>query len=380
MPRYLLLALLATGGCVAAAQDDPHLARAKAVLEQYPLIDGHNDLPWVIREYVDAPHDVLAYDITRRTPGHTDIARLREGMVGGQFWSVYIPSDLEPDEFVRVQLEQIDIARQVIDAYPETFALAETADDVERIFRAGKIASLIGLEGGHAIANSLGVLRAYYRLGARYMTLTHWNTLDWADAATDEPRHDGLTAFGEAVVREMNWLGMLADLSHVSPATMSDALDVSQAPVIFSHSSARALADVVRNVPDAILERLPANGGVVMVTFVPEYLSPDSTASVATVADHIDHIRDVAGIDHAGIGGDFDGISKTPEGLEDVSTYPVLLAELARRGYSDEDMAKVAGGNILRAMREAEAVAARLRGERGPSVSTIEELDGTADH
>ncbi len=380
MPRYLLLALLATGGCVAAAQDDPHLARAKAVLEQYPLIDGHNDLPWAIRDYLDAPHDVLAYDITRRTPGHTDIARLREGMVGGQFWSVYIPSDLEPDEFVRVQLEQIDIARQVIDAYPETFALAETADDVERIFRDGKIASLIGLEGGHAIANSLGVLRAYYRLGARYMTLTHWNTLDWADAATDEPRHDGLTAFGEAVVREMNWLGMLADLSHVSPATMSDALDVSQAPVIFSHSSARALADVVRNVPDAILERLPANGGVVMVTFVPEYLSPDSMASVATVADHIDHIRDVAGIDHAGIGGDFDGISKTPEGLEDVSTYPVLLAELARRGYSDEDMAKVAGGNILRAMREAEAVAARLRGERGPSVSTIEELDGTADH
>ncbi len=296
--------------------------------------------------------------------------------MGGQFWSVYIPSDLEPDEFVRVQLEQIDIARQVIDAYPETFALAETADDVERIFRDGKIASLIGLEGGHAIANSLGVLRAYYRLGARYMTLTHRNTLDWADAATDEPRHDGLTAFGEAVVREMNWLGMLVDLSHVSPATMSDALDVSQAPVIFSHSSARALADMVRNVPDAILERLPANGGVVMVTFVPKYLSPDSTASVATVADHIDHIRDVAGIDHAGIGGDFDGISKTPEGLEDVSTYPVLLAELARRGYSDEDMAKVAGGNILRAMREAEAVAARLRGERGAMVVTIEELDG----
>ena len=379
MSRSLLLLLLAVTGCVAAAQDDPHMARAKAVLEQYPLIDGHNDLPWAIREYADAPHDVLAYDITRRTPGHTDIARLRQGMVGGQFWSVYIPPDLEPEEFVRVQLEQIDIARQVIDAYPETFALAESADDVELIFRDGKIASLIGLEGGHAIANSLGVLRAYYRLGARYMTLTHWNTLDWADAATDEPRHDGLTAFGEAVVREMNWLGMLVDLSHVSPATMSDALDVSQAPVIFSHSSARALADVVRNVPDAILERLPANGGVVMVTFVPEYLSPDSTASVATVADHIDHIREVAGIDHAGIGGDFDGISKTPEGLEDVSTYPVLFAELARRGYSDDDMAKVAGGNILRAMREAEAVAARLRGERGPSVSSIEELDGVAE-
>ncbi len=380
MPRSLALslALLATAGCVAAAQEDPNLARAKAVLEQYPLIDGHNDLPWAIREYAKAPHDVLAYDITRRTPGHTDIARLREGMVGAQFWSVYIPSDLQPDEFVRVQLEQIDIARQVIDAYPETFALAGTADDVERIFREGKIASMLGVEGGHAIANSLGVLRTYYDLGARYMTLTHWNTLDWADAATDEPRNDGLSAFGEAVVREMNWLGMLVDLSHVSPATMSDALDVSQAPVIFSHSLARALADVVRNVPDSILERLPANGGVVMVTFVPEYLSPDSTASVATVADHIDYIRDVAGIDHIGIGGDYDGISQEPEGLEDVSTYPVLFAELARRGYSDEEMAKVAGGNILRAMREAEATATRLRGERGPAVITIEELDGPA--
>ncbi len=378
MPRYLLLTLLAAAGCVAAAQDDTNLARAKAVLEQYPLIDGHNDLPWAIREYAEAPHDVLAYDITRRAPGHTDIARLRQGMVGGQFWSVYIPSDLEPDEFVRVQLEQIDIARQVIDAYPETFALAGTADDVERIFRDGKIASMLGLEGGHAIANSLGVLRAYYRLGARYMTLTHWKTIDWADAATDEPRHDGLTVFGEAVVREMNWLGMLVDLSHVSHATMSDALDVSEAPVIFSHSSARALADVVRNVPDAILERLPANGGVVMVTFVPEYLSPDSVASVATVADHIDYIRDVAGIDHVGIGGDFDGISQAPEGLEDVSTYPVLFAELARRGYSDEDMAKVAGSNILRAMREAEATAARLRDERAAAVVTIEELDGPA--
>ncbi len=382
MPRSLslLLVLLATAGSVAAAQEDPNLARAKAVLERYPLIDGHNDLPWAIREYDDAPHDVQAYDITRRTPGHTDIARLRQGMVGAQFWSVYIPSDLQPDEFVRVQLEQIDIARQVIDAYPETFALAGTADDVERIFREGKIASLLGVEGGHAIANSLGVLRTYYDLGARYMTLTHWQTLDWVDAATDEPRHDGLTAYGEAVVREMNWLGMLVDLSHVSDATMSDALDVSEAPVIFSHSSARALADVPRNVPDAVLERLPANGGVVMVTFVPEYLSPDSTASVATVADHIDHIRDVAGIDHVGIGGDYDGISQEPDGLEDVSTYPVLFAELARRGYSDEEMAKVAGGNILRAMRAAEATATRLQGERGAAVVTIEELDGPAEN
>jgi membrane dipeptidase len=363
--------------CSAAAQDDPALARAKAVLAASPLIDGHNDLPWAIREYADAPHDVLAYDIARRAPGHTDIERLRAGMVGGQFWSVYIPADLEPDEFVRVQLEQIDIALQVIRTYPETFGLALTADDVERIFGAGKIASLLGLEGGHAIANSLGVLRAYYDLGARYMTLTHWKTLDWADAATDEPRHDGLSAFGEAVVREMNRLGMLIDLSHVAPATMHDVLDVTTAPVIFSHSSARALADVTRNVPDDVLRRLPDNGGVVMVTFVPDYLSPDGEASIATVADHIDHIKAVAGIDHAGIGGDYDGIDRGPVGLEDVSTYPALFAELVRRGYSDEELAKVAGGNVLRALRGAEEAARRLA-DVPPSVATIEALDGPA--
>ena len=228
MRRLSVLLLAVTAACTAAAQSDPDLARARSVLSRTPLIDGHNDLPWAIREYAEAPHDVLAYDLTRRAPGHTDIARLREGMVGAQFWSVYIPSDLQAEDFLRVQLEQIDIAHRIIAAYPETFELASTADDVERIFAAGRIASLLGLEGWHAIANSLGVLRAYFELGARYMTLTHWATLDWADAATDDPRHDGLTAFGEEVVREMNWLGMLVDLSHVAPATMNDVLDVSR--------------------------------------------------------------------------------------------------------------------------------------------------------
>ena len=378
MPRLLLPFCLATmaAGCTAAAQEDPDLARARTVLSETPLIDGHNDLPWAIREYEAAPHDVLAYDITGRAPGHTDIARLREGMVGGQFWSVYIPSDLPPEDFVRVQLEQIDIALQIISAYPETFELATTADDVDRIFREGKIASMLGLEGGHAIANSLGVLRAYFDLGARYMTLTHWQTIAWADASTDDPQHDGLTAFGQAVVREMNRLGMLVDLSHVAPTTMHDALDVTVAPVIFSHSSARGIVDHVRNVPDDVLRRLPENGGVVMVTFVPDYLSPEGEADVGTVADHIEYIRDVAGIDHVGIGGDYDGIDHGPEGLEDVSTYPALFAELARRGLSDEDLAKVAGNNVLRAMRQAEAAAARLQSERPPSTATLEGLDG----
>jgi membrane dipeptidase len=373
MPRFLpsLLLAAAAAGCTASAQEDPYLARATAVLARTPLIDGHNDLPWAIREYAEAPHDVLAYDITRRAPGHTDIARLREGMVGAQFWSVYIPSDLEPDEFVRVQLEQIDIARQIIQAYPETFEFASTADDIERIHAQGKIASLLGLEGGHAIANSLGVLRAYYDLGARYMTLTHWSTLDWADAATDDSRHDGLTPFGKEVVREMNRMGMLIDLSHVAPSTMNDALDVSEAPVIFSHSSVRSIADHVRNVPDEILRRLPENGGVVMITFVPEYLSPDEQADIGTVVDHIEYIRDLVGIDHVGIGGDYDGIDHGPDGLEDVSTYPALFAGLARRGFSDEELAKVAGENVLRVMRAAEATAARLQQERPVSTETI---------
>jgi membrane dipeptidase len=379
---------------------DPYLERARRVLASTPLVDGHNDLPWAIRENRIAPKDVEAYDLRTRTSGHTDLERLRKGMVGAQFWSVYIPGEYRDSGYARVQLEQIDIARRVIERYPDALRLALSSSDIRSAFGEGKIGSLLGLEGGHAIENSLGALRAYYDLGARYMTLTHNVTLDWADAASDTARHGGLTSFGKEVVREMNRLGMLVDLSHVSPATMSDALDVSQAPVIFSHSNARALTDVPRNVPDSILKRLPENGGVVMVTFVPSFVSnevvaygrsmdsvaadarrrhrgdtaavrarvrawtqsrPRPRATLAQVADHIDHIRKVAGVDHVGIGGDFDGIVEVVEGLEDVSTYPALFAELARRGWSDDDLRKLAGENVLRAFSQAEAVASRLR-------------------
>ena len=316
--------------------------------------------------------------------------------------------------YARVQLEQFDIARRMIARYPDRLALALTADDIERSVKRGRLASLLGMEGGHAIENSLGALRSYYALGARYMTLTHNVTLDWADAALDSARHRGLTEFGREVVREMNRLGMLVDLSHVSPAVMSQALDVSEAPVIFSHSAARALVDHPRNVPDSILARLPKNGGVVMVTFVPQFVSaefkawedsaeserkalrtavPDSierkrqmdawekahpspSATLAQVADHIDHVRQVAGVDHVGIGSDFDGIDYVPVGLEDVSKFPDLFAELIRRGWSDPDLKKLAGQNLLRALRQAERTAARLQREREPSTRTIEELDG----
>ncbi|MFQ5702914.1 MAG: dipeptidase [Gemmatimonadales bacterium] len=372
---YSLLLLVAPFP-LAAQSGDEHLDQARHILAETPLIDGHNDLAWAIREFEDAPHSVPAYDIAHSTSGHTDIDRLRRGMVGAQFWSVYIPSDYADSGFARVQLEQIDIARQVIAKYSGTLTLAADASDVERIFADGRIASMLGVEGGHAIENSLGVLRAYYDLGVRYMTLTHGKTIDWADSATDSVKHGGLTRFGEEVVREMNRLGMLVDLSHVSPGTMSDALNVAEAPVIFSHSSARALTDVPRNVPDSILARLPQNGGVVMVTFVPRFVTDNDTATVSDVADHIEHVRDVAGIDHVGIGSDFDGISSTPVGLEDVSTFPVLFAELSRRGWSDGDMRKLAGENVLRVMREAERVARKLRRERPPSTKTIEELDG----
>jgi membrane dipeptidase len=385
-------------------------ALARRVLRAIPLTDGHNDLPWRIREDTIHPRDVDAYDLRRRTPGHTDLERLRRGMVGAQFWSVYIPGDIRDSGYARVQLEQIDIALRVIDKYPETFELATTEAEVRRAFKQGRIASLLGMEGGHAIENSLGALRAYYDLGARYMTLTHNVTLDWADAALDTARHGGLTPFGEEVVREMNRLGMLVDLSHVSPATMSDALNVAQAPVIFSHSSARALCDVPRNVPDSILARLPQNGGVVMVTFVPQFISPavaahaesaqreaaaitrrlgTDTAAVrraiaawiaanpaprATlnqVADHIEHIRKVASVNNIGIGSDFDGIDATIVGLEDVSTFPSLFAELARRGWPEADLRKLAGENVLRALGRAETVAASLRRQRPPSTATL---------
>lgn len=379
----VIASLMFAGG---AQAQDVHMDKARRALESTPLFDGHNDLPWVIRGSEDAPHDVEAYDLRNATSGHTDIARLRSGMVGAQFWSVYIPMEAVEEGAARYQLEQIDIARQVIRRYPDVFEQAYSMSDVERIFGSRKIASVLGMEGGHAIENSLGALRAYYDLGARYMTLTHSGNNDWADSGTDDPEHDGLTAFGEEVVREMNRLGMMVDLSHTSPETMNDALDVAEAPVIFSHSSAQAVTAHPRNVPDQVLRRLPDNGGVVMVTFVPSFISDavrtfdgsgdPPRATLADVADHIEHIRNVAGIDHVGIGSDFDGISDTPIGLEDVSTFPTLFAELSRRGWSEEDLAKLAGGNIMRVWRDAESAASRIQRTRGPSTATIEELDG----
>ena len=405
----LLLALLVTSASAAAAQSDPALDRARKLLRSVPLIDGHNDLAWEIRESKTAPMDVAAYDLRTRTAGHTDLERLKAGQVGAQFWSIYVPGEVKDSGYARIQLEQFDIARRFIARYPERLALALTAADIEREFKRGRVASLLGMEGGHVIENSLGTLRSYYDLGARYMTLTHNVTLDWADAALDSTRHDGLTDFGREVVREMNRLGMLVDLSHVSPATMSDALDVTQAPVIFSHSSARALTEHPRNVPDSILQRLPKNGGVVMVTFVPAFVSnevaqyekreteenkrisaevadtaevsrrmeqwsaanPRPQATLAQVADHIEHVRKVAGVDHVGLGSDFDGITNVPVGLEDVSTFPQLFAELIRRGWSDDDLRKLAGRNVLRVLREAERTSERLRKERQPSTMTI---------
>lgn len=378
----LAAALLLAPAFPGAAQEDPHMAKALRVLARTPLVDGHNDLPWAIRGSDAAPHDVraAAHDLRGRTPFHTDIPRLREGRVGAQFWSVYIPFSATEEGAAKVQLEQIDIARQIVALYPDVFEMALTASDVERIFGAGRIASMLGMEGGHAIENSLGALRAYWDLGVRYMTLTHNGTLDWADAANDEHRHGGLTAFGREVVREMNRLGMLVDLSHTSPETMNDALDVSEAPVIWSHADTKGLRDHPRNVPDQVLRRLPDNGGVVMVTFVPSFLTDAPEAALADVADHIEHVAELAGIDHVGIGSDFDGIDSTPAGLEDVSTFPHLLAELSRRGWSEEDLSKLAGENVLRAWREAEAVARRLQRERPPSTATIEALDrGVSD-
>ena len=412
----LLLALLVSAAASAAAQSDPALERARRILRSVPLIDGHNDLAWEIRMSESAPMDVAAYDLRARTPGHTDFERLKAGQVGAQFWSIYVPGEVKDSGYARIQLEQFDIARRTIARYPDRLTLALRADDIEREFKRGRIASLLGMEGGHVIENSLGALRSYYDLGARYLTLTHNVTLDWADAAMDSTRHGGLTEFGREVVREMNRLGMLVDLSHVSPAVMSDVLDLAEAPVIFSHSSARALTEHRRNVPDSILRRLPKNGGVVMVTFVPAFVSrevadwearaeeaaegfeaqaadsagrkrlmdewraahPRPDATLAQVADHIEHVRRTAGADHVGIGGDFDGITETVVGLGDVSTYPSLFAELIRRGWSDDDLRKLAGRNVLRALRSAESTAARLRREREPSTRTIQQLDATA--
>ena len=359
-----------------AQSPDPHLERALRVLATTPLIDGHNDLPWQIRQNAAAPLDVHAYGVERREDGHTDIPRLREGRLGAQFWSVYVPGSAIEEGAARFQLEQIDIALEIFRTWPEHFELALTAEDVMRIFHSGKIASMLGMEGGHAIENSLGALRAFYDLGVRYLGLTHNADIDWADAHGGDHPHGGLTPFGREVVREMNRLGMLVDLSHASDAVMSQALDVSEAPVIFSHSSVRALRDHTRNVPDSILRRLPDNGGVIMITFVPSFLTDAPEATLDDVVAHIEHARDVAGIDHVGIGADYDGITTVPVGLEDVSTYPALFAELSRRGWSESDLRKLAGENVLRVMRDAEGVSRRLRAERPPSTATIEELDG----
>jgi len=405
----LVFALILLSMTAITAQTD-YLARARALHKDALLIDGHNDYPWALREH-DASRNLDTLDISKPQPSiMTDIARLKEGGVGGQFWSVYTPVELQGQAAVTATLEQIDIVHRMMRKYPQAFELALTADDIERIHKSGKIASLIGMEGGHSIDNSLADLRMFYRLGARYMTLTHTSNTPWADSATDTPKSNGLSPFGEDVVKEMNWLGMLVDLSHVSPDTMEDAIRVSQAPVIFSHSDARALNDHPRNVPDAILQMLPKNGGVIMVTFVPGFASPQVNewnkrqtaeqdrlkgltpndaagvkagvdawtaanpappATISDIADHVDHIRKVAGIDHIGIGSDFDGITQTVKDLDNVSTYPRLTAELLKRGYSDADVRKILGQNVLRVLREAEKVSKRLQGERGPSTAVF---------
>jgi membrane dipeptidase len=392
--RTAVLGLLLLAPVVLHAQEDPALVRARRLLATQPIFDGHNDLPWEIRVNPVSRMDVAKYPLRTRAPGQTDFARLKQGGVGAQFWSVYIPGEVRDSGYARMQLEQIDIARRMIAMYPDELELALTAADVERIRRSGKVASLLGMEGGHAIENSLGALRAYYDLGVRYMTLTHNVTLNWADAASDIARYDGLTDFGRDVVREMNHLGMIVDLSHTSVATMHDALDVSTAPIMFSHSSARAVLDHPRNVPDSVLKRLPANGGIVMVTFVSGFIStgqrewttamqravasisdtaarrealrawraehPQPPATVKELADHVEHVRRVAGIDHVGLGGDYDGTTGLPEGMEDVSGYPLLFAELIRRGWSDQDLLKLAGGNMLRVLRQVEQARDRL--------------------
>ncbi|MFI1397303.1 dipeptidase [Streptomyces sp. NPDC020681] len=392
-----------------------HLTRARELLAAHPVVDGHNDLPWALREHVRYDLDRLDIAADQRGRLHTDIPRLRTGGVGAQFWSVYVRSDMAGEDAVSATLEQIDGVRQLLERYPADLARALTADDMEEARGEGRIASLMGAEGGHSINNSLATLRALHTLGVRYMTLTHNDNVAWADSATDEAGVGGLSAFGHEVVREMNRAGMLVDLSHVAPSTMHDALDTSVAPVVFSHSSSRAVCDHVRNIPDDVLERVPANGGVAMATFVPKFILPaavewtraadenlrshglhhlDTTpeamklhaafeeahprpvATASTVADHLDHMREVAGVDHIGIGGDFDGTAFTPDGLEDVAGYPNLIAELLRRGWSAPDLAKLTWQNAVRMLRDAESVARDEQSRRGPSNATIAQLDG----
>ena len=392
---------------------------ARELLSRHPILDGHNDLPWTLRvaDELDLDTTDLAAPVAST---QTDLPRLARGGVGAQFWSVFVPADLEGEVAVTTTLEQIDLVHELIRRYPDALELALTSADAERIMAAGRVASLIGAEGGHSIGSSLGTLRALYALGVRYMTLTHNRNLPWADSATDEPSAGGLTAFGREVVREMQRLGMLVDLSHVSPDTMRDALDTAEGPVLFSHSSALAICDHPRNVPDEILARLPGNGGTCMVNFVPPFISqacrdwaeeftedmkrrgfdlknvpgrgqlkaeraaweaehPRPRGTLAEVADHVEHVREVAGVDHVGIGGDYDGVDWLPEGLEDVSRYPALIAELLDRGWSEADCGKLASGNVLRTMRDAEAAARAISARRGPSRSRIENLDGAAD-
>ncbi len=385
----------------------------RALLDSYPVIDGHNDLAWALRESGSA--DPAGIDIAAHVEfTHTDLPRLFKGGVGAQFWSVYVPAELQGEAAVVTTIEQIDLVRQLVARYRGALELASTAADVKRIMADGRIASLLGAEGGHSIANSLGTLRAFYSLGVRYMTLTHNLNLPWADSATDEPAAGGLTAFGREVVREMQRLGMLVDLSHVAPATMSDALDTAEAPVIFSHSSALAICDHPRNVPDAILARLAANGGLCMITFVPAFVSqrcrdwdlelaaemerrgldhrdlasrqevrrswaaehPPPRATLADVVAHAEHVRQVAGIDHIGVGGDYDGVGALPAGLEDVSCYPALIDALLDRGWSELDCSKLTCGNLLRVMQDAESAAVALQAARLPSAARIEDLDG----
>ncbi len=410
----MFVTLSAPGIAQAPPPIDPATqARIDRILKATPLVDGHNDLPWELREkYASKVEttDVAVNSDKLPQPLQTDMARLRKGRVGGQFWSVYVPAEMTGGTAVQVTLEQIDIVKRLAAQYPRDLELATTAADVVRIHKAGRVASLMGMEGGHQIGNSLGVVRQMYALGVRYMTLTHFLNNDWADSATDDPRHDGLTPFGKAVVGEMNRIGMILDLSHVSPKTMLDALATSRAPAMFSHSGARALNDHPRNVPDDVLRRVAGNGGVVMVNFYPGHLSqavtawnavrageeargkvyfngqpdrrkaamdawekanPKPSTSIGLVADHIEHVAQVAGHDHVGLGGDLDGIGgDSVVGLEGVDGYPHLFAELVRRGWSDADLAKLAGGNILRVMRGVEAAAAAMKGTP-PGVAAI---------
>ena len=405
MIKHSFSALLALSLAQTALAATPEQI-ARAALKASPVVDGHNDVPEQVRDRFDNHLSKFNFNDTTNTATasniamHTDLARLKKGMVGGQFWSVYVPASLSEPEAVTAVTEQIDLVHRLVDAYPDRLMLALTASDIEAGFKSGKIASLMGMEGGYAIASSMGVLRQMYRAGARYMTLTHSKTTAWADSGTDAPKFDGLSPFGVEVVKEMNRIGMLVDLSHVSEATMMDALDVAKAPVIFSHSGARAVDGHGRNVPDSVLARLPKNGGVVMVVFLPDYVSeqvriwaaqrageegrlnkllpyapdqvkaglaawekanPKPAATIAQVADHIDHIRKVAGIDHIGLGGDYDGMDSAPVGMEDVSGYPALFVELAKRGYSQADLEKISSRNIIRALRQAEQTAASLK-------------------